>query len=429
MHTDFQIGIEKISKTEGHAKLEVEVSGGKVKDVKLKVAENKRFFTQATRKKEYLAVPQFVSRICGTCSIAHVLASTEALEKGLRVRVSEQAMVMKKLLAFGLMIRDHAMHLYFFTLPDIFEKDSLLELSDEQPNLIKDAFDVKDAGNFVCKIIGGRAVHPTEVRIGGFSRVPSEEEIEEAVSKLKNVRKKALELIDILAKCKLSFEKERNYVALCSPSFNFIEGEIRTFEGTVIPEENFADFVDRVVIPYSQATSFQFEGKEYMVGALARLNLNKVALHPKTIKSVGNILERFPSHNIYDNNLAQAIEILHSIDSCISIFENFSFKQEDLPKISVKATEGIGVVEAPRGTLYHMVYLNEEGKVKYANFIIPTAQNQIQMEKDIKDLVQKLLDEGKDKHEMQHAIERLIRAYDPCFSCASHFLKIKWIKI
>ena len=429
MHEGFNITIDRISKTEGHASLEIEVSDGKVKDAKLKVAENKRFFTQAVRKKDYLTVPQFVSRICGTCSIAHALASTEAIEKGLGISITEQTLLMKKLLSFGLMIRDHAMHLYFFTLPDIFEKDSLLELSDEQPELIKDAFDVKDAGNFVCKTVGGRAVHPTNLRIGGFARIPTKAEVEEALNKLKGVREKTLKLIDILSKSELVFEKKRNYVALCSPQFNFIEGEIRTADGTVIPEEKFFDFVNRVVIPYSQATGFQFEGREYMVGALARLNLNKDALHPETKASVAYCLERFPSDNLYDNNLAQAIEILHSIDSCISVFESYEFKEESLPEFCIKPTEGIGVVEAPRGTLYHMVYLDEEGKVKYANFVIPTAQNQIQMERDIKDLVQQLVDQGIDKHEIQHEVEKLIRAYDPCFSCASHFLRIKWKKV
>lgn len=425
MHEGFRI--ERMSKTEGHASLEVEVEKGKVKEVKLKVGENKRFFTQAVRKKEYLAVPQFVSRICGTCSVAHVLASTEAIEKGLGIEVSEQTVLMKKLLAFGLMIRDHAMHLYFFTLPDYFGKDSLLELSDEDPELVKDAFDVKDAGNFVCKIIGGRAVHPTTIRIGGFARIPTQEELVEATNKLKSVRPKILKLIEILSRSEFVFEKKRNYVALCAPEFNFVEGEIRTSEGTVIPEERFFDFVNRVVIPYSQATGFQFEGKEYMVGALARLNLNKEALLPETKESVKEYLKRFPSNNIYDNNLAQAIEILHSIDSCTSVFQNYRFREEALPVIKVKACEGIGVIEAPRGTLYHMVYLTEDGKVKFANFVIPTAQNQIQMERDIKDLVQQMIE--KSEHEIQHAVEKLIRAYDPCFSCASHFLKVKWKEV
>jgi sulfhydrogenase subunit alpha len=423
---DFHISVERISKTEGHASLEVEVVKGKVENVKLKVEENKRFFTQAVRGKEYLSVPQFVSRICGTCSIAHALASTEAIEKGLGIEVSEQTILMKKLLSFGLMIRDHAMHLYFFTLPDIFGKDSLLELSDEDPEIVKDAFDVKDAGNFVCKIIGGRAVHPTELRIGGFSRIPTKEETEEAIKKLKNVREKVLKLISILEECDFNFTKKRNYVALCAPQFNFIEGEIRSSDGIVIPEEKFMDFVTRVVIPYSQATAFQFEGKEYMVGALARINLNKEALIEETKESIPEALKIFPSDNVYHNNLAQAIEILHSVDSCISIFENYKFRQETLPEIKVKATESVGVVEAPRGTLYHMVYLNEEGKVKFANFVIPTAQNHIQMERDIKILVERMVEEKKDKHEIQHEIEKLIRAYDPCFSCASHFLKIKW---
>jgi sulfhydrogenase subunit alpha len=231
-------------------------------------------------------------------------------------------------------------------------------------------------------------------------------------------------LVDIFYKSKLDSYQETNYVALCTPDYGFIEGEIRSSDDIIIPEEKYFDFVNRVVLPYSQSTCFQFTGKPYRVGALARMNLNLEMLDEDTQKDTKKYLKVFPSHNIFHNALAQSIEILHSIDSSIKILEEFDFKEEKLPEIKVKSGEGVGVVEAPRGTLYHMIYLNAEGKVKFSNLIIPTAQNQIQMESDIRNIVQKNL--KKDKHEIQHLAETTIRAYDPCFSCASHFLKIKW---
>ncbi|MCD6371504.1 MAG: Ni/Fe hydrogenase subunit alpha [Candidatus Aenigmarchaeota archaeon] len=427
MHIDFDISIEGISKTEGHTSLSIIVKEGKVEDVKLKIKENKRFFTQGIRGKNYKEVPAFLSRICGTCSIAHLLASIEAIEKAFGIEISEQTLIMRKLLTYGLMIRDHAMHLYFFSLPDMFNKDSILEIEDENPEIVKDAFDVKAAGNYLCKIIGGRAVHPTNLVPGGFLKIPKEEDIKKCISMLKTVREKVLRLIEMYYKWEEKFERETTFVALCTEDFSFLEGIIKSSNGMIIKEEDYWDFLNRVVIPYSQATGFQFVGEEYMVGALARINLNKEALNKKTKEDVKNFLDAFPSNNVFYNNLAQAIEILHSIDHSIQILETYEFRKERLPEFRVKQEKGIGVVEAPRGTLYHMLYFDKDGKVRFGNLVIPTAQNQIQMEKDIRFLVQKAVEENRNKHEIQHLVEKLIRAYDPCFSCASHFLKIKWI--
>ena len=425
MHHGFDLTIKNISKTEGHASLDVKVRGGEVKEVRLRVNENKRFFTQGVRGKKFSEVPSFLSRICGTCSIAHLIASTEAIERALDIKVSQQTIILRKLLTFGLIIRDHAMHLYFLSLPDLFGKDSILELADEKPELVKEAFEVKTAGNLLSKLVGGRAIHPIFSRIGGFLKIPKEEEVKKVLDELKAVREKVFNLLEIFYNSDLEFSRETIYVALCTPSFNFLEGEIRSSEGICIPEEKYWDFVNRVVIPYSQSTAFQFTGKPYRVGALARINLNSIALDEDTKKDAAKYLKKFPSNNIFDNNLAQAIEILHSIDASIKILESVEFKEEKIPPIKPREGEGIGVIEAPRGTLYHMIYLDEEGKVKFSNLVIPTAQNQIQMELDIRDLIQENLD--KDKHEIQHLVEMLIRAYDPCFSCASHFLRIRWI--
>ncbi|RLI97884.1 MAG: hypothetical protein DRP00_03215 [Candidatus Aenigmatarchaeota archaeon] len=425
MHHGFDLTIKNISKTEGHASLDVKVRGGEVKEVRLRVNENKRFFTQGVRGKKFSEVPSFLSRICGTCSIAHLMASTEAIERALDIKVSQQTIILRKLLTFGLIIRDHAMHLYFLSLPDLFGKDSILELADEKPELVKEAFEVKTAGNLLSKLVGGRAIHPIFSRIGGFLKIPKEEEVKKVLDELKAVREKVFNLLEIFYNSDLEFSRETIYVALCTPSFNFLEGEIRSSEGICIPEEKYWDFVNRVVIPYSQSTAFQFTGKPYRVGALARINLNSIALDEDTKKDAAKYLKKFPSNNIFDNNLAQAIEILHSIDASIKILESVEFKEEKIPPIKPREGEGIGVIEAPRGTLYHMIYLDEEGKVKFSNLVIPTAQNQIQMELDIRDLIQENLD--KDKHEIQHLVEMLIRAYDPCFSCASHFLRIRWI--
>lgn len=424
MHKDFDINIEQISKTEGHADLEVKVRNGKVEDVKLKISENKRFYTQGIRNKVFSGVPSLVSRICGTCSIAHMTCSIEAVEKALGIKPSEQTILLRKLTMYGLMIRDHAMHLYFFVLPDIFQKDSILEFDESQKHLVEQAFRVKGAGNNLSKLIAGRAVHPTYEQIGYFSNIPKKDDIKKIIGELKEARNDTLTLIQLLHDCDFNFTRETNFVALTTSDFSFLEGEIKSSNGNVIAEEDYWDYLNRVIIPYSQATGFQFEGKEYMVGASARLALNKDALHKDTKRDAAKAINVFPSFNVYHNNLAQAIEILHSIDHSIEILESSDFREEARPEVKIKAGKGIGVVEAPRGTLYHMIDLDKEGKIKYGNFVIPTAQNQIKMENDIKMLISQIID--RDKHEIQHELEKLIRAYDPCMSCASHFLRIKW---
>jgi coenzyme F420-reducing hydrogenase alpha subunit len=195
-------------------------------------------------------------------------------------------------------------------------------------------------------------------------------------------------------------------------------------KGTQIPEDKYWDYLNRVVIPYSEATGYNFEGREYMVGALSRMNLNKESLHSQTKSDVSKFLDVFPSRNIYHNNLAQAIEILHCIDHSVELLESNEFSEEQNTPVAIKAGEGVGLIEAPRGTLYYMLSIDSTGKVQYGNIIVPTQQNQICMEKSVAQVVEQNL--GKDKKQIEYEIEKLIRAYDPCMSCASHFLRINW---
>ncbi|MEM2760208.1 MAG: nickel-dependent hydrogenase large subunit [Nitrososphaerales archaeon] len=424
MHESLDINIEQISKTEGHADLEVKVRNGNVEDVKLKISENKRFYTQAVRKRNFQSVPHFVSRICGTCSIAHMTCATEAVEKCLEIVPSAQTELLRKLAVYGMMIRDHAMHLYFFCLPDIFRTDSVFEFDESKKHLIEQAFSVKGAGNNLSKAIAGRAVHATYERIGHFSHIPTQEEVRTLIHELKNARNHVLDLIQIFYDSDFRFERITNFVALVTKDFSFLEGMIHDSGGTKMEEEDYWSYLKRVVIPYSQATGFTYKGEEYMVGALARMNLNKGSLHKDTRNDIAKFLEIFPSFNIYHNNLAQAIEILHCIDHSIQILEGNEFKEESIPQYKLREGHGVGVIEAPRGTLYHMIELDKEGRVKFANFVIPTAQNQIKMENDIRVLIPQILD--KSRHDIEHELEKVIRAYDPCMSCASHFLRVRW---
>jgi coenzyme F420-reducing hydrogenase alpha subunit len=450
---NLDVEISKLSKIEGHADLDIKIRDGRLEEVNLKVMENVRFFNQAVIGMAAAAVPQLVSRICGTCSIAHLTACIEAVEKTLDIRPSAQTILLRKLTVYSMMIRDHALHLYFFVLPDMLGIDSLLDVPADKHDLIHEALAVKEAGNNLSELVAGRAVHAPFEQVGGFAKEIDAKKIPKMVKQLKEIRPTVLKLIDIFANCDWKFERDTNFVALATDDFSFLEGKIVDSRGDVIEEKDYWDHLHKVVMPYSQATSFDFEGEEYMVGALARLNLNKENLHANTRRDAGKYLEKFPSKNIFDNNLAQAIEILHSIDHSIEILENNKPARNASPASNASRSDsgwhsdaggfvkerparpkkmtgaGAGAIEAPRGTLYYALEI-ENGKVKSLKLVIPTAQNLVNMKKDVEQIVSGLCATGIAKEELEKKIIRevskLIRAYDPCMSCASHFLRINW---
>jgi sulfhydrogenase subunit alpha len=433
MHTcDLNISIDKISKIEGHADLDIVIKGGVVETVDLRVMENLRFFEEGVKGQSALSVPALVSRICGTCSIAHMTGCTEAVEKALGIQITEQAMLLRKLTMYSLMIRDHALHLYFFVLPDLFKVDSLLDIPEEQKELIHQALHIKEAGNNLSKLVAGRSVHATFEVVGGFSHIPDQKDIPAMIEELKSIRPMVVDLADIFLACDWELKRKTNFVALKTKDFSFLEGEIVSSTGAVIQEANFWDHLQKVVLPYSQANGFEFEGHEYMVGSLPRINLNAEALHANTKRDLAKHLAVFPSDNIYHNNLAQVIEIMHSIDHTIEILETNEFKSEAIVKPARMSGEGVGVIEAPRGTLYYWLGI-DQGKVRYANLVIPTAQNLVNMRADVREAVKNICAFGdgaaeKWEQDIKFEVGKMIRAYDPCMSCASHFLKINWKK-
>ena len=425
MHThDLDISVDKISKIEGHADLDIKVRGGEVTEVNLRVMENQRFYTQAVQGKSALAVPQLVSRICGTCSIAHLTCCIEAVENTLDIKVSPQTTLLRKLTMYSLMIRDHALHLYFFVLPDLFGIDSILDLPEDKKEILHQALHVKEAGNNLSKLVAGRAVHAPFEQVGGFMNIPEKAQIQPVINELKSVRDYVIDLADLFLTCTWDFKRQTNFVAITPSDFSFLEGDIRTSSGKTIAEKDFWNHLQNVVLPYSKASGFEFEGKEFMVGALARVNLNKENLHAHTKRDMKRFLDLFPSVNVCHNNLAQAIEIIHSIDHSIEILENTEFEKEEIVKPVKMDGEGVGAIEAPRGTLYYWMKI-KGGKVEYANLVIPTAQNLVNMREDIRLMVHKLIDKG--ELAIKKEAEKLIRAYDPCMSCASHFLRINWL--
>lgn len=432
MHSG-QITIDNITKIEGTAGLEVTIENDEVKDLKFLIKDYRRFYTEAVKGKPIIAVPSFLSRICGTCSLAHLFAALEAIEKSQEIVISEQTKLLRRLAYNGLMIRDHALHLYFFVLPDVLGIESILDISDDENDpghkLLHDSFEIKKLGNDLSTAVAGAAIHAPLPTIGGFLKLPDVSKLESLLPRLEKIREAVLRGIDLFYKWDAKLERNSDYLALRNDKdFNFIDGYVLNSDGKKVPEEKFHDFLKSVVIPYSQAEGYEFSDthEDYLVGSLARLNLNKDLLNERTQQDLSECLKIFPSNNIYHNNLAQAIEILQCVNDSIDILKNLKLIEEKPVQKLPQAGIGVGVIEAPRGILYHYAKVDEKGLIVDYDVIVPTAQNQINIENDLKKYFSANL--NLDEGILKLNAEKIIRAYDPCMSCATNFLKISWVR-
>lgn len=430
MHSD-DITIDNITKVEGTASLHVTVSDGKVLDLKFLVKDYRRFYTETVKGKPVISVPSFLSRICGTCSLAHLFCAIEAIEKSQDIKNSQQTKLLRRLAYDGLIIRDHALHLYFFVLPDILDIDSILDIPDDKNDLghqlLHDSFEIKKVGAELSSVIAGAAIHAPLPTIGGFLKLPDQSLFPDLVKKLEGIKEAVLRGIDAFSKMKGTLIRNSDYLCLRNEKhFDFLEGKIVNSNGKNVPEEEFHKFLKSVVIPYSQSEGYVFSDthEDYLVGSLSRINLNKDLLKLQTKTEAQSYLSVFPSNNIYHNNLAQAIEILECTNDAIDVLKNLKIVDEKPITFVPKAGIGVGVIEAPRGTLYHMARVDESGTIGDYDVIVPTSQNQISIENDLKKYFSENL--HKDREVLRLEAEKIIRAYDPCMSCATNFLKIDW---
>jgi sulfhydrogenase subunit alpha len=425
--------IDTITKIEGNAGLKVIIEDEVVKDLQFIIADYRRFFTTAVRGKRVVAVPSFLSRICGTCSVAHLFASFMAIESAQGIAVTEQTRALRRLAYDGLMIRDHALHLYFFVLPDVLGVDSILDIPDE-PNdfghtLLHDSFDIKRLGTDITNTIIGAAIHAPWPTVGGFLRDSDQMKFPDLIARLEAIRPQVLRGIDTFLEWDASLVRNTDYLGLRNDArFDFLEGDVANSNGKRVPKPEFKNYLQYVQIPHSHAEGYRFSDtqEDYLVGALARINLNQDLLHPRTKADTVSSLSAFPSNNVYHNNLAQAIEVLQCVDDAIDILRTIQLADEKPVRASTQAGTGVGLIEAPRGLLYHMAKVDEKGVIEDYDVIVPTAQNQINIETDLKDYFNENLDKGEETLRMN--AESIIRAYDPCMSCATNFLKIDWIR-
>ncbi len=418
-----KIKIDHIAKIEGHAGFTADIVGGNVTSARLSVLEGARLLEGILRGRKYYEVSHITARICGVCPVVHTLTSLKALEEAMDIKISAPTILLRKLLMLGQIINSHALHIFFFSLSDFFGVDNDLELIDKYPEKAKDAIAIREFGNKIIEIIGGRSIHPLTPEVGGFTKLPKPEAIEKIGNMAKEILPKAIGLAELFAKLKYpKFERKTEFVSLFSKNeYAIYDGEISiSGKKSKIDVYDFLKKVKEFQVAEDAVKRTALDEKPYMVGAIARINNNGKQLNPKSQKILKASKIKLPSLNPFHNILAQAIETVHCIEEVIRLTPEY--KDTKTPRTQVSAKNGVGAaaIEAPRGTLFYFYEVEENGLIKNCNIITPTAQNLARLEEDLKIWLPQLkilkLSEG----EIKDKIKMLIRAYDPCLTCATH---------
>lgn len=423
-----KIEIGYVARVEGEAGLKIKVSVGQVpalspvevKELVLDVWEPPRFFEGFLVGRKYYEVPDLVARICGICPVSHMLTALKALEKALGINPTQQTKSLRRLMALSQILASHLVHLYMLALPDYLGYESVVGMMPDYGQEIGRLLRMKTVANDLTRAIGGRALHPVTTVVNGFTRLPSIGELRRLAEALKGIKEDALETVRLFANLPYpDLQSRSEYVALRNPErYAFTEGRVVSSEGLDFAEGEYGDYFQEEQVPYAMAKrSVVKGGGAFRVGALARVNLNFHQLSEVAKEAAGEVGFETPSHNPFHNNLAQALEVLHCVDECVSIIEGLDLKEEERA-FAVRAGEGGAITEAPRGLLYHKYCINDKGVVEGANIVTPTAHNVFNMEKDLRELAPSLLDLSEKEAALR--CEKLIRSYDPCFSCSVH---------
>lgn len=419
--------LEPLTRVEGEGRLLVKVNNGLVEDVFLNIFEPPRFFESILRGRKYDSVMDITARICGICPIAYQISSVQAVESIFGVEVTPEIEDLRRLIYYGEWIQSHVLHVFFLHLPDFLGVDSIFEINKINPSIVKEALKLKSFSGKLVEIIGGRVSHPVNIKVGGFYRVPEKAELEPILKEIPTVYETGLKLLDFLAKLDYPSYQLENilFVSLIDPdNYPILKGDIYSSDGLIISKDEFLDYFQEYEVSHSNAKFCKRkDGKHYIVGPLARFNNSFELLLEETKRLAINYGITPPVNNPFKSILVRMLEILDCILRTEEKIRNYSKIENPYVSYKVKAGRGCGVSEAPRGILWHGYTVDEGGIVLQANIIPPTSQNQFAMEQDIRMVLKGV--GGSDIQSFSLLAERLIRNYDPCISCATHFLRIE----
>lgn len=420
-----RITLNHITKIEGHASLDLKIREGKIEKCHLEAVEGSRYFEGMLKGRNFTEAPEITSRICGICSCAHVTCSTMAMENAIGFKPSTRTIMLRELVMIGERIRSHATHLYFLALPDFLGYESALSMAGKYKKELEVALRMMKVGNDLIKLNAGRDLHPIALQIGGFLKEVKDEDLQRIKERLKGMIPDAVTTVNLFAKLKVpDFHRDTEYFSLTDlNNYALLYGNVTSQSRSFKPDD-YHEYLAEYHEPYATSNFVVKEGKSMMVGALPRMNNNYKQLKGTAKKLLEKNKIKFPSTNPFHHNYAQALELVFFAERAVELINNMPKNYKMPEKLEPKAGRGVAAIEVPRGTLWHEYELDEKGDITYANIVTPTAQNLRNLQDDIREYVPRLLDMKKDEIALE--IEKLIRAYDPCFSCSTHFLKVNW---
>lgn len=420
-----KIEVPALARVEGEGGLYIKLKDGQAEEIRVDIYEPPRFFEGFLQGRFLQEVPDITARICGICPVAYQMSSAQALEMALDIKISDQTRLLRRLMYCGEYIESHALHIYLLQAPDLLGKESALELAAVAPDVVKNALRLKKIGNDLLKAIGGRSVHPVNVCVGGFYRWPDIEPIKALLPELEWGLEAAQEAVRWSVTLPYpDLELDYEFVALHRPDeYGVYDGEVWSSKRKPVPVEEFDKVYLEEHVRHSNALHGRtVDGNTYLVGPLARLNLNHEQLSPLAQKALKQAGIRLPLQNPYKSLIARAIELVDAYETAIQLVKGYQPTGKAYEPLSLKAGIGAGASEAPRGLLFHRYAIDAQGLVQRAHIVPPTAQNLPRMEEDLLALVPQIVSLPHEQATL--TAEHLVRAYDPCISCATHFLKL-----
>ena len=427
-----EVNVHHITRVEGHGNIVLKADNGEIEKVEWQVPEAPRFFEAMVRGRQFTDIQTVVSRICGICSCTHSLAATKAIEDAMDIDVSEQTEKLRVLLLNGEQIESHVLHLGYLVAPDLVQEKSVVPLVGSSPELVKTIVRCHKLGNYIMELIGGRMTHPVAVRPGGFGKLPTEDELkdlkERIMARLDDFNAVADAIYDLAGEIP-DFDRPTEYVGLTDAGYyTFYHGDIgSTDTDETRPVQKFESVVNEYVVPQSTAKWARWNRDAYAVGALARFKLNADELLPMAKEAAERFGLTTDCVNPYMNNVAQVVEIYQVVEHSLQVIDELLDEgiEDERPNPKPQAGRGVGCCEAPRGILFHSYKFDDDGICTGANISIPTNQNHGNIQKDFEALVPEVID--RDEDEIRQLMEMLVRAYDPCISCSTHYLDVEFV--
>lgn len=422
--------VKHLTRVEGHGNIVVELdSKNHVQDCKWHVVEAPRFFEAMVQGRPYEDIHHIVSRICGICSIGHQLCSIQATEDAFGLNVSDQTLDLRKLALHAENLQSHLLHIGYLVLPDLLGVDSVLPLAETHRDELVNLINCRRISNEFSRIICGRTTHPQRLIPGGMEIFPTSQELVELKSKLEQSLDRMAGIVDLFVALSdkwPDFKRPTEYVALVSPTeYALYSGEIGSSKDIIRPAMLYQQVTNEYCVPQSTAKWTRNTGDSYMVGALARFNLNHRLLSPRAQKAAQKLGLKAPEYNPYLNTVAQLVECVHSAEDSLEIISRLldqGIKEEKPARIRVKSGKGVGAVEVPRGILIHSYEYSDQGRIISADCVIPTNQNHGNIQMDMNAIKPML--SGLDPEAIELKLSMLVRGYDPCISCSTHLIDV-----